>query len=196
MPFDAEKVGTALEQGNLSYVNDNDPGITRKRAGKSFSYRAPDGGLIKDAATLKRIRSLAIPPAYTEVWICPDPRGHIQATGRDVKGRKQYRYHPDWGEARGETKYHRAIEFARALPGLRERIERDLSRPGLSKAKVVATVVRLLELTLIRVGKLGIRQAEQELRLTTPARPARQGRRLRDPLPLPRGRAGWRTKRG
>ncbi|MBW3560538.1 MAG: DNA topoisomerase IB [Proteobacteria bacterium] len=167
MAFDAEKVGPAPEQGQLTYVNDNDPGITRRRVGKSFSYRSPDGGLIKDAETLKRIRSLAIPPAYAEVWICPDPRGHIQATGRDIKGRKQYRYHPDWGEARGETKYHRAIEFARALPGLRDKIERDLSKPGLSKAKVVATVVRLLELTLIRVGNSEYAKQNKSFGLTT-----------------------------
>ncbi len=167
MAFDAEKVGPALEQGQLTYVNDNDPGITRRRVGKSFSYRSPDGGLVKDTETLKRIRSLAIPPAYAEVWICPDPRGHIQATGRDVKGRKQYRYHPDWGEARGETKYHRAIEFARALPGLRDKIERDLSKPGLSKAKVVATVVRLLELTLIRVGNSEYAKQNKSFGLTT-----------------------------
>ncbi|MBW3618590.1 MAG: DNA topoisomerase IB [Proteobacteria bacterium] len=167
MAFDAEKVGPAPEQGQLTYVNDNDPGITRRRVGKSFSYRSADGGLIKDAETLKRIRSLAIPPAYAEVWICPDPRGHIQATGRDIKGRKQYRYHPDWGEARGETKYHRAIEFARALPGLRDKIERDLSKPGLSKAKVVATVVRLLELTLIRVGNSEYAKQNKSFGLTT-----------------------------
>jgi DNA topoisomerase-1 len=167
MPFDAEKVGTALEQGHLTYVNDNDPGISRRRAGKSFSYRRPDGTLVKDAETLARIRKLAIPPAYTDVWICPDPRGHIQATGRDLKGRKQYRYHPDWGEARGETKYHRAIEFARALPALREKIESDLSRPGLSKDKVVATVVRLLELTLIRVGNSEYAKQNKSFGLTT-----------------------------
>ena len=167
MAFDAEKVGTALEQGCLTYVNDNDPGITRRRAGKSFSYRAPDGSLVKDAETLARIRKLAIPPAYTDVWICPDPRGHIQATGRDLKGRKQYRYHADWGEARGETKYHRAIEFAHALPGLRAKIERDLSKPGLSKAKVVATVVRLLELTLIRVGNSEYARRNKSFGLTT-----------------------------
>lgn len=167
MPFDSDKAGVALEQGQLAYVNDHDPGITRRRAGRSFSYRWPDGTLVKDAETLARIRKLAIPPAYTEVWICPDPRGHIQATGRDVKGRKQYRYHPDWGEARGETKYHRAVEFARALPALRERIERDLSRPGLSKAKVAATVVRLLELTLIRVGNSEYARRNRSFGLTT-----------------------------
>ena len=167
MAFDAEKVGPALEQAHLIYVNDGDPGITRRRAGKAFSYRRPDGSLVKDAETLGRIRKLAIPPAYTDVWICEDPRGHIQATGRDLKGRKQYRYHPDWGEARGETKYHRAIEFARALPGLREKIERDLSKPGLSKAKVVATVVRLLELTLIRVGNSEYAKQNKSFGLTT-----------------------------
>jgi DNA topoisomerase-1 len=167
MPFDAEKVGTALEQGQLTYVNDNDPGITRRRAGRSFSYRRPDGTLVKDAETLGRIRKLAIPPAYTDVWICPDARGHIQATGRDVKGRKQYRYHPDWGEARGETKYHRAIEFAKVLPTLRERVEADLSKPGLRKEKVVATVVRLLELTLIRVGNSEYAKQNKSFGLTT-----------------------------
>lgn len=162
-----EKITTALDQGGLTYVNGSEPGITRKRAGKSFSYRHPDGGLIKDAETLARIRKLAIPPAYTDVWICADPRGHIQATGRDVKGRKQYRYHPDWGEARGETKYHRAIEFARALPNLRDKIERDLSKPGLSHDKVTATVVRLLELTLIRVGNSEYAKQNKSFGLTT-----------------------------
>jgi DNA topoisomerase-1 len=167
MAFDAEKVGEALEQAQLTYVNDNDPGITRRRVGKAFSYRRPDDTLVKDSETLARIRKLAIPPAYTDVWICLDPRGHIQATGRDLKGRKQYRYHPDWGAARGENKYHRAIEFARALPELRARIERDLSRPGLSRDKVVATVVRLLELTLIRVGNSEYAKQNKSFGLTT-----------------------------
>ena len=167
MPFDSEKAGVALEQGHLSYVNDHDPGITRRRVGKSFSYRWPDGTLVKDAETLARIRKLAIPPAYSDVWICSDPRGHIQATGRDLKGRKQYRYHPDWSAARGENKYNRSIEFARALPGLRERVEADLCRPGLSKAKVVATLVRLLELTLIRVGNSEYAKQNKSFGLTT-----------------------------
>src|SRR5207247_11340785 len=105
-----------------------------------------------DRHELRRIRSLAIPPAWTDVWICPRPNGHIQATGRDSRGRKQYRYHPRWREVRDETKYDRMIAFAEALPRIRERVEHDLARPGMPREKVVATIVRLLETTLIRIG--------------------------------------------
>ena len=155
------------DQAGLHYVRDDAPGIRRRKAGKSFSYRDPDGRVIKDEETLKRIRKLAIPPAYTDVWICPDPLGHIQATGRDARGRKQYRYHPKWREARDETKYHRMLAFARALPSIRERIEADLRRSGLPREKVLATVVRLLESSLIRVGNDEYAKQNRSFGLTT-----------------------------
>ncbi len=142
----------AAEAAGLEYVSDDEPGIRRKRAGKSWSYIGLDGKPIKDASELKRLRSLAIPPAWTDVWISPNPNGHIQATARDAKGRKQYRYHPRWREARDETKYTRMILFGHALPHIRERVEHDLARSGLPKQKVLAAVVRLLEETHIRVG--------------------------------------------
>jgi DNA topoisomerase-1 len=117
-----------------------------------MSYHSPDGRAIRDGETLTRIRSLAVPPAWREVWICADPEGHVQATGRDAKGRKQFRYHPRWREVRDGNKYERLIAFGRALPSIRRRVEKDLDQPGLPREKILATVVRLLELTLIRVG--------------------------------------------
>jgi DNA topoisomerase-1 len=142
----------SAEEAGLRYATDDRPGITRRRAGRGFSYRAPDGGRIADAATLARIRALAIPPAWTGVWISPDPRGHLQATGRDARGRKQYRYHPRWRTVRDETKYGRLLEFGRALPTIRRRVDRDLRRRGLPRERVIAAVVRLLETTSLRVG--------------------------------------------
>jgi DNA topoisomerase-1 len=133
-------------------VSDRRPGITRKRAGKGFTYAGPDGKTVKDKADLARIRSLAVPPAWTDVWICPDPRGHIQATGRDARGRKQYRYHTRWRVVRDEAKFGRMGAFGEALPTIRQRVATDLAKQGLPKEKVLATVVRLLEITLIRVG--------------------------------------------
>jgi DNA topoisomerase I len=147
----AESVAAAKSAG-LRYVNDHEPGISRIGSGKSFRYRGPDGRGIQDLATLGRIKRLAIPPAWTEVWICPYPNGHIQATGRDARGRKQYRYHEDWRAVRDENKYERMIAFGRALPRIRRRVARDMSRPGLGREKVLATMVRLLETTLVRVG--------------------------------------------
>jgi DNA topoisomerase-1 len=141
-----------VKAAGLTYVTDLDPGIRRRKAGHGFNYIKPDGEPVTDEPTLDRIRKLAIPPAWTDVWICASPRGHIQATGRDAKGRKQYRYHPRWREVRDETKYHRMLEFGRALPAIRARVEADLALPGLPRDKVLATVVRLLEATLIRVG--------------------------------------------
>ncbi|MBK9710244.1 MAG: DNA topoisomerase IB [Kouleothrix sp.] len=151
----------------LRYVSDADPGIRRRRAGKHFSFVGVDGKPIRDPDELKRIRSLAIPPAYTDVWICADSRGHIQATGRDAKGRKQYRYHPRWRAVRDETKYGRMVAFGQALPAIRERTERDLGLPGLPRAKVLAAVVRLLETTLIRVGNDEYARANKSFGLTT-----------------------------
>jgi DNA topoisomerase I len=136
----------------LCYVNDDKPGIERKGSGKRFRYVRPDGKLVRDPDELRRIRSLGIPPAWTQVWICSLPNGHLQATGRDGKGRKQYRYHPQWRAVRDEVKYDRLILFGRILPRIRGRVEEDLKQPGLPCNKVLATVIRLLETTLIRIG--------------------------------------------
>jgi DNA topoisomerase-1 len=157
----------SAQAAGLRYVTDGSPGIRRKRAGAGFRYVDADGRAIRDRATLDRIRSLAIPPAYTDVWICPSPTGHIQATGRDARGRKQYRYHPKWREVRDETKFGRMLAFSAALPGLRRQVERDLARPGLPREKVLATVVRLLECTGIRVGNEEYAKANQSFGLTT-----------------------------
>ena len=142
----------AAESAGLRYVTDDAPGITRRRVGKGFSYRSPDGSVLKDRAAVGRINALAVPPAYKDVWICPHPDGHIQATGRDDKGRKQYRYHPRWREVRDATKYEHMLDFAQVLPVIRARVDADMRRSGLPREKVLATVVRLLERTLIRVG--------------------------------------------
>ncbi|MGI8998187.1 MAG: DNA topoisomerase IB [Candidatus Limnocylindria bacterium] len=142
----------SAEEAGLRYVVDTVPGVRRRRAGTGFGYIGPDGGRITDAARIAWYKGLAIPPAWTDVWISPIKRGHIQATGRDARGRKQYRYHPQWREVRDEAKYGRLIEFARALPRIRRRTERDLRRRGFPREKVLALVVRLLEATLIRVG--------------------------------------------
>ncbi len=150
-PFAAAMVAEAREAG-LRYSTDSRPGIRRQRRGKSFSYLAADGARVKDKATLARIKRLAIPPAWTEVWICPHDNGHIQATGRDARGRKQYRYHEAWRKQRDENKFDRMVAFAHALPRIRRRAKRDVARLGMSRAKVLGTVVRLLEATLIRVG--------------------------------------------
>jgi DNA topoisomerase-1 len=157
----------SAQAAGLRYVSDIQPGTRRKRAGKGFTYVGPDGKPIHDAAELARIRSLAIPPAYTDVWICPSPNGHIQATGRDARGRKQYRYHPKWREVRDETKFGRMLAFSEALPAIRARVERDLSLPGLPREKVLATVVRLLESTCIRVGNDEYAKSNRSFGLTT-----------------------------
>lgn len=157
----------AAEEAGLRYVSDEGPGISRRKVGKGFSYRLPKGGPVKDAATLKRIRSLAIPPAWTQVWICPHADGHIQATGRDAKGRKQYRYHPNWREARDAAKYEHMLDFAKALPAIRARVDADMKRPGLPREKVLATVVNLLETTLIRVGNDDYAKQNESYGLTT-----------------------------
>ena len=157
----------AAEHAGLLYVSDEEPGIRRRKAGTSFSYRGPDGETVRDPRTLARIRSLAIPPAYTDVWICPHPDGHIQATGRDAKGRKQYRYHPRWREVRDSTKFEHMLDFADALPRIRQRIAEDMSRRGLSREKVLATVVWLLENTLIRVGNMDYAKQNKSYGLTT-----------------------------
>jgi DNA topoisomerase-1 len=137
------------------YVTDTGPGITRRRQGRGFSYRGTDGRCLDDPTELDRIRRLAIPPAYTRVWICPRANGHLQATGRDARGRKQYRYHPDWREARDADKFARMRAFGEALPRIRARVRRDLdagAKGGLARNTVLATLVRLLDTTLVRVG--------------------------------------------
>lgn len=176
----AEHVAAAQAAG-LAYVTDALPGIRRKGAGRGFAYYRPDGSLIRERDELRRIRALVIPPAWTDVWICPDPAGHIQVTGRDAKGRKQYRYHPAFRAVRDETKFGRLLRFSEVLPALRQRVERDLSRPGLPRRKVLATVVRLLEKTLIRVGNDEYARANRSYGLTTLRRRhvAVEGSRLR-----------------
>jgi DNA topoisomerase I len=157
----------SAQAAGLRHVSDSVPGIRRRRAGRGFSYVGPDGRPVRDRETLERIRRLAIPPAYRDVWICPDPRGHLQATGRDARGRKQYRYHPAWREARDETKFGRMLAFAEALPGIRARVDADLSRQGLPREKVLAAVVSLLERTCIRVGNDEYARSNRSFGLTT-----------------------------
>lgn len=151
----------------LRHSTDRDPGISRRRAGRGFSYRLPDGRLLKDVETLDRIRKLAIPPAWTAVWICLAPNGHLQATGRDARGRKQYRYHARYRTRRESAKFERLITFARALPAIRKQVDADLARPAFSREKLLAAVVRLLELTLIRVGNDEYARLNRSFGLTT-----------------------------
>lgn len=157
----------AARAARLRYVSDRMPGIRRERAGEEFRYLASDGAAIDDAQEVERIRSLGIPPAWTEVWICPNPRGHIQATGRDARGRKQYRYHPLWRAVRDESKYERMLCFGEALPRIRERALQDLALPGLPREKVLATVILLLDLTHIRVGNAEYARENETYGLTT-----------------------------
>nr|WP_082672733.1 DNA topoisomerase IB [Luteimonas abyssi] len=157
---DARKAG-------LRYVSDADPGITRRRAGRGFCYRLPEGEVVRDVDALTRIRALAIPPAYTEVWICLDDRGHLQATGRDARRRKQYRYHAEWSQARGTGKFDRVIAFGRALPRLRRRLRRDLALPGFPRERVIALVVALLGETLVRIGNAAYAASNRSYGLTT-----------------------------
>ncbi len=167
---EVEQVSDPVEvakAARLRYVSDTQPGLRRKRAGRHWSYIGLDGKPLRARQELARIKALAIPPAWTDVWISPTPDGHIQATGRDARGRKQYRCHPRWREVRDETKYTRMLAFGQALPLIRERTERDLRMPGLPRAKVLATVVQLLETTLIRVGNAEYAKDNQSYGLTT-----------------------------
>jgi DNA topoisomerase I len=148
---DPESVKIARSAG-LRYVSDANPGISREPSGKSFRYRGADGKLVSDPKVLGRIKRLAIPPAWTDVWICPYENGHIQAVGRDAKRRKQYRYHSEWQAVRDENKYERTIAFGQALPKIRAHVAKDLKAGGLGRRKVLAAIVRLLETTLIRIG--------------------------------------------
>ena len=152
---------------SLVYVHDHDPGIKREGRPGAFDYIDDQGRQVRDKATLDRIRALAIPPAWTSVWISPDPAGHIQAVGRDAKGRKQYRYHAEWRAHRDGAKYHRLLAFGRRLPRLRARLEADLALPGLPREKVLAAVVSLLEKTLIRVGNDEYAKTNESYGLTT-----------------------------
>lgn len=157
----------AAESAGLRYVSDERPGIRRKKAGTGFSYTQPDGSKLIEPDALKRIRALAIPPAWTDVWICPFSDGHIQATGRDAKGRKQYRYHARFREVRESTKYEHVVAFADALPSLRETVREHMALRGLPREKVLATVVHLLETTLIRVGNDDYAKQNNSYGLTT-----------------------------
>jgi len=161
-----EPVDSAKAAG-LRYVTDDRPGIKRVKRRGGFSYVDTAGKPIGDDKEIARIRKLAIPPAYSDVWISPDPRGHLQATGRDARGRKQYRYHPRWREVRDETKFDRMIAFAKALPSIRAAVARDLGKPGLPREKVLATVVTLLEATMIRVGNEEYAKTNDSYGLTT-----------------------------
>ena len=149
------------------YVDTAGPGIRRVRSGRGFRYVDPAGETVRDREVLRRIRGLVIPPAWTEVWICPSANGHIQATGRDARGRKQYRYHPRFREIRDETKYERMLAFAEALPRIRATVDEDMAQPGLARDKVLATVVRLLEITLVRVGNEEYARQNRSFGLTT-----------------------------
>jgi DNA topoisomerase-1 len=157
----------AAESAGLVYVTDEDLGIRRERKGDAFEYFNARGERIKDEATLERIRKLAIPPAYVDVWICPKANGHLQATGRDARGRKQYRYHPQFREVRETTKYEHMLEFARALPAIRAKLAEHMALRGLPREKVLATVVHLLETTLIRVGNDDYAKENKSYGLTT-----------------------------
>jgi DNA topoisomerase I len=157
----------AAEEAGLRYVSDDRPGYTRKAKGEDFAWLDTDGKLIRDEQRLLRIKRLAIPPAWTDVWICPASNGHIQATGRDARCRKQYLYHERWREVRDENKYDRIISFGKALPKIRRRIARDLKPPGLPRHKVLATVVQLLERTFIRIGNEEYARENKSFGLTT-----------------------------
>ena len=157
----------AADRAGLRYVSDQERGVSREPDGDGFRYVGANGRAITSERTLQRIRSLAIPPAWTDVWICPHPTGHLQATGRDAKGRKQYRYHARYRAIRDETKFDNMATFARLLPKVRERVEADCRRPGLPREKILGTVVWLLEKTLIRVGNVEYARDNESFGLTT-----------------------------
>jgi DNA topoisomerase I len=157
----------AARAAHLRYISDKKPGIRRIRTPKGFRYLAPDGTRITDEETISRIQKLAIPPAYEDVWVCPYPDGHLQAVGRDARGRKQYRYHKRWREVRDESKYAKMLTFGRVLPKIRERVEHDLALRGLPRERVLAAIVRMLETTLARVGNEEYAKANKSYGLTT-----------------------------
>ncbi len=160
-------MSAAGQTRGLRLITDASPGISRRRAGRSFSYLRPSGAPVRDARTLERIRKLAIPPAWTDVWIATDPRAHLQATGRDARRRKQYRYHAEWSEARGAEKYQRLAAFARLLPSIRARVRQDLRRGPTTREQVLALLVTLLEATFVRVGNQEYTRANRSYGLTT-----------------------------
>lgn len=160
-PYESAKIA------GLRYVGDGTPGIRRRRAGSGFVYYSPDGSTVRDSQVLQRIRSLVIPPAWTEVWICQAPNGHLQAIGFDQKGRKQYRYHPLYRAVRDATKFTRLVAFGLTLPKIRAHVDEDLKLTGMPRNKVLATVVRLLETTCIRVGNEEYRKQNESFGLTT-----------------------------
>jgi len=163
----SDELVTAAEQAGLQYDSDERPGYSRRAKGKHFQYFDTEGKLIRDEQRLLRIKRLAIPPAWTNVWICPSPNGHVQATGRDARGRKQYRYHERWREVRDENKFDRLAQFAKALPDIRRRVAQDLKLPALPRRKVLATIVRLLERTFIRIGNEEYARENKSFGLTT-----------------------------
>ena len=163
----AEELVASAEEAGLQYVSDQRPGYTRKAKGKHFDYFDTEGKPVHDEQRLLRINRLAIPPAWTDVWICSSPNGHIQATGRDARSRKRYRYHERWREVRDENKFDRLAQFAKALPNIRLRIAQDLKLPGLLRQKVLATIVRLLERTFIRIGNEEYARENKSFGLTT-----------------------------
>ena len=164
---DIAEAKQAAKAAKLHYVTDRKPGIRREAIEGGFAFYHPDGSRIEDEAEVARIKKLAIPPAYTDVWICRDPNGHLQATGRDARGRKQYRYHPKWRVVRDEAKYGRMLMFGRVLPTVRAQVERDLALPGLPRRRVIAAVVKLLEKTLARVGNEEYARTNKSFGLTT-----------------------------
>jgi DNA topoisomerase-1 len=155
------------EEAGLRYVRDDSPGIRRRRSGKGFIYFAPDGSRIRDGNVLARIKSLVIPPAWEKVWICRSSNGHIQATGRDARNRKQYIYHSKWKEARNETKFSKLCSFGECLPEIRKRLEQDLRKPGMPREKVLAAVVKTMEITRIRIGNDAYAEENHSFGLTT-----------------------------
>src|SRR5262245_20417963 len=165
-----EEVDEAVDaacSGGLHYVTEHSPGFRRVKHGRGFRYLTPEGKSLTDREALKRIRALVIPPAWTEVWICASSLGHIQAFGRDARRRKQYRYHARWREVRDETKFGQLVDFGRALAEIRKRVDADMAKPGLPREKVLATVVRLLELTMARIGNPEYARANRSFGLTT-----------------------------
>src|SRR5216117_1679975 len=163
----SDEAVAAAEEAGLQYVSDEKPGYRRRLNGKDFKYLDTEGKRIRDEQRVLRIKRLAIPPAWTDVWICPSPTGHIQATGRDARQRKQYRYHERWREIRDENKFGRLADFAKALPQIRKRVDHDIKLPGLPREKVLATVVRLLERTFIRIGNDEYARENKSFGLTT-----------------------------
>lgn len=164
----SEAVAVARSRhSRLRYTTDSSPGIRRVRSGNGFRYVAPSGQAVRDQETLARIKSLAVPPAWADVWICPHANGHLQAVGRDAKGRKQYRYHPGYRASRDEAKFGRMVTFGKALPKIRRTVARDMARPGLPRRKVLAAVVKLLETSLIRVGNEEYAKSNHSFGLTT-----------------------------